>query len=938
MRIPLSTDRDLKARVVREPSATSPDTGCKQEKRCTVKIQSTKWKTGLRGLLLGATVVGVMPTAVGCLDRPVATSSPRTSNAVSQRVKQTSVDKIDLVFMIDSSSSMADKQNVLALAVPDLLKRLVTPTCFDADNVAQKPSDAAGKCPAGQVPEFNAIRDIHIAVLTSSLGGHGADYCGTVPTVADPNDHARPIARTESDAPIPTYQDKGFLAWEPGEDKATAPEQQLAALNTDFDALVRGANQTGCGFEASLESWYRFLIDPDPPETVALATDTNALKGAVATGTDAKLLQMRADFLRPDSLVAIVALSDENDCSIIDGTLPPDVCEAPTLGADGKPTGCPGGRSAWPANYARGNFQGYTEQNGVVTGLPFPANQLAGQQSSFKVGDSTFVCPDPAGQQLDQFCLAPGTEACKTSPDSPECKSCYLQNDADCNSTTKLTSAQDPTNLRCWNQKQRFGVDMLYPLQRYIDGLHERSVYDRDGFKVPNPLFDDLPYRAAAASGTPLTRPRAEPRESRLVFFAPIVGVPWQDIARHKGDGTDQDPLSLSEGYLPTYAADGIDAINWSLILGNPLGYLSDGETQVTRVDPKDPLMIESNVSDDPAHPRAGTTHPVTGEAIALDSWNSVNGHEWLPSGKTDLQYACIFDLPGPVDCTDTSNECKSTADNKNPLYENRDGKAKGDTSLGTYETKKQYRAKAYPGTRFLQVAKSFGTLQKGNAIVGSICASNLSNKEASDFGYRPAVTSIIESLKAQLSGQCLPRTLATTKGAAPCLIIDAQYPRLKDASGATIKNDPALVNACKDCNKHGHRPLDAVTASLLTGEVRDYECLCEVEQFRDADLTECQTNEKKQLPYLYSGTDKQDTDKGGWCYVDPSSSDMPDRDAAQQIVNDACTSSTQKRTLRFINAETQNTTLFITCLGAASGDTTIDDGTAGTSGAAGSN
>jgi hypothetical protein len=30
--------------------------------------------------------------------------------------------------------------------------------------------------------------------------------------------------------------------------------------------MVVGAGQIGCGYEAQLESWYRFLVDPTPAE------------------------------------------------------------------------------------------------------------------------------------------------------------------------------------------------------------------------------------------------------------------------------------------------------------------------------------------------------------------------------------------------------------------------------------------------------------------------------------------------------------------------------------------------------------------------------------------------------------------------------------------------------------------------------------------------
>jgi hypothetical protein len=40
-------------------------------------------------------------------------------------------DKVDLLLVIDNSRSMADKQKILALAVPDLVESLVNPPCID---------------------------------------------------------------------------------------------------------------------------------------------------------------------------------------------------------------------------------------------------------------------------------------------------------------------------------------------------------------------------------------------------------------------------------------------------------------------------------------------------------------------------------------------------------------------------------------------------------------------------------------------------------------------------------------------------------------------------------------------------------------------------------------------------------------------------------------
>ena len=58
---------------------------------------------------------------------------------------------------------------------------------------------------------------------------------------------------------------------------------------------------------------------------------------------------------------------------------------------------------------------------------------------------------------------------------------------------------------------------MLYSTQRYIDGLTKETIKDRDGNEVANPLLVDSSGRR---------------RGDDLVFFAGIVGVPWQLIAR----------------------------------------------------------------------------------------------------------------------------------------------------------------------------------------------------------------------------------------------------------------------------------------------------------------------------------------------------------------------------------------------------------------------
>ncbi|MEO7330603.1 MAG: hypothetical protein ABI193_18660, partial [Minicystis sp.] len=126
-------------------------------------------------LLSGALVVGVTGV-MGCLDRPLAPNDPKSTHTYNDKLPQSRVDKIDLVLMIDNSGSMADKQAILADAVPDLVKGLVDPLCVDEKGIptSAPPKSPLDPCPHGTAREFEPIKDIHIGIISSSLGGHGA--------------------------------------------------------------------------------------------------------------------------------------------------------------------------------------------------------------------------------------------------------------------------------------------------------------------------------------------------------------------------------------------------------------------------------------------------------------------------------------------------------------------------------------------------------------------------------------------------------------------------------------------------------------------------------------------------------------------------------------------------------------------------------------------
>ena len=567
------------------------------------------------------------------------------------------ITKIDLLFMIDNSASMADKQAILAAAVPDLVGRLIDPVCVDpvtSAEVGMRGPD--GKCAVG-VPDFEAIKDIHIGVITSSLGGHGSTGVCDDP---DPrkllphnDDKGHLVARTATDMPVATFQDKGFLNWNPtaGSGGAATPDQIVGP----FQTMVTGVGQHGCGYEASLESVYRFLVDPDPYQTISV-TPSNGLGVAVPTGTDMVLLQQRADFLRPDSLVAVIALTDENDCSIVD------------------------------------SGQGFYA---IVPASGAPASSVLGH----------------------------GTSACLTNPSDPCCYNCFQPQVAGCPDKAAdpecqagaWTREKDPENLRCWQQKRRYGVDFLYPVKRYVDGFKNTQVPDRMGRMVNNPLYSDLQCKDGMGC--------APQRDRDLVFFAGVVGVPWQDVA--------VDPADLTKGYLT--AAQLAERNVWSKILGDP-GHPNGP------VAPSDPHMIEAIL------PRPGLAGPTSAPTA-----DPIHGHEWdismnSPTPNADLQYACTFELSPVKVCTEATDcDCfvpagGNAAAAKNSLCQER--------TTGAYSTT-QSGAKAYPGLRQLEVLKGLGQ----QAIVGSICPANTRDKTKADYGYRPVIAAIVNRLRNPLRG-----------------------------------------------------------------------------------------------------------------------------------------------------------------------------------------
>jgi hypothetical protein len=150
--------------------------------------------------------------------------------------------------------------------------------------------------------------------------------------------------------------------------------------------------------------------------------------------------------------------------------------------------------------------------------------------------------------------------------------------------------------------------------------------------------------------------------------------------------------------------------------------------------EPDDPFMIES------IKPRSGV-NPATGTSIAPPSAGllaaPINGHEYV-TNDADLEYACIYPLAAPKDCSTSALGCE--CDDVSAGY-TADDPVCQDAS-GAY-TKSQGYARAFPGTRELEVMKDLGN----QSVVASICAKSLSNGASSAFGYNAAMTALVRRL-----------------------------------------------------------------------------------------------------------------------------------------------------------------------------------------------
>jgi hypothetical protein len=204
-----------------------------------------------------------------------------------------------------------------------------------------------------------------------------------------------------------------------------------------------------------------------------------------------------------------------------------------------------------------------------------------------------------------------------------------------------------------------------------------------------------------------------------------------------------------------------------------------------------------------------------------------------------------------------------NSAASSNPLCQN---------AMGQYSTV-QTRAKAYPGIRQLQVLQGLGD----QAVVASICPSNVTNTTAADFGYRPAAAALVKRVGSLLRGRCFPSSLEVlSNGGVACRVVEAY--------------DPPAGSTC-NCNDRPGRL--AADPAVLTPEIRAKgSCFCEIVQLDEPDRTICQTQ-----------IAPPGSVRAGWCYVDPAQAGA-NREAECAVLR-GCPAD-GRRLVRFVNPDSE--------------------------------
>ncbi len=209
-----------------------------------------------------------------------------------------SVSSVDLLLMIDNSNSMSEEQLSLVTEIPRVI-HILTSGDRDADGVR----------------DFAPVTSLHVGIIDSDMGTGSVTGIESCSGGFGDDGIMQNHGSFESGC-MPTYP-SGIFDFASGRDDETAFANDVgcvASLGTD-----------GCGFEHQLEAPLKALtLVPTTDGTSPVSWTRPGYRPAVFLGSTfghGGPGGANDGFMRPDSVLAILLVSDEEDCSAIDPSI-----------------------------------------------------------------------------------------------------------------------------------------------------------------------------------------------------------------------------------------------------------------------------------------------------------------------------------------------------------------------------------------------------------------------------------------------------------------------------------------------------------------------------------------------------------------------------------------------------------------------------------------
>jgi hypothetical protein len=253
--------------------------------------------------IVGIAAVAWVAVMTGCLDRELRPLNPCLVSGVSQKVQVRNVDKVDLLMMVDNSNSMAGEQQSLKQQFPSVIRVLTTGFRFDGD------------------PDpFPPVKDLHVGIVSSDMGIPGVELPPSCH--ADGGDDGKLQNTPRGDACDAQYPLWLSFIGDPKIGQLTDPQKFANDV-----ACIATLGTGGCGFEQQLESPFKALMPKlltdgagnvvqNPYRFIATEESRTWGRGDMPVAQGGNKGFIRNALTEGLSLIAILVVSDEEDCSV----------------------------------------------------------------------------------------------------------------------------------------------------------------------------------------------------------------------------------------------------------------------------------------------------------------------------------------------------------------------------------------------------------------------------------------------------------------------------------------------------------------------------------------------------------------------------------------------------------------------------------------------